>query len=401
MPDAPQPPFIARSTDLVIGTGASALIAAVLAQAFLRTFVWSDLAVVHVAGCWLGAMLTRSELERATLRWRVPGIGLLCAATGATLHALTSTDFVRGVCERTLLAFGLTLCSQWLVDVWRPHCRLRLLRWTWGTTTLAVVAATVVPAMYAHQRTSDQIVRVGECLDRQRLGTAAEMARELLLIRPEATFQGTSLARIERNLQKTLVAARRQIRELAGHSEPENVLERATLLAICSKSHAAESLVKTLLDDPDRGIDAAQLLGALLEDRGDWDASRAWYDRARMALRGRRDRSEDVVRALNGIAYAARKRGNRPAAESAYREAVALAPTAEQHFLLAQFYEDIQRGDSAARSARKAMELDPAHFQTAGEKLLDTLQVHHTSCLGVYRTRRASGNNGRTPSVER
>jgi hypothetical protein len=75
--------------------------------------------------------------------------------------------------------------------------------------------------------------------------------------------------------------------------------------------------------------------------------------------------------------------GHYARAETAYQQLLALSPTADTHFLLAQFYEDVQRTSLAAEHARRAMALAPERYQQPGEQLLDKLVTLHFGCWGL------------------
>jgi hypothetical protein len=62
---------------------------------------------------------------------------------------------------------------------------------------------------------------------------------------------------------------------------------------------------------------------------------------------------------------------------------LALAPTAESHFLLAQFYEDTQQAMKAEAHARQAMILDRRRYLAEGQNLIDKLITLHFGCWGV------------------
>jgi len=58
-----------------------------------------------------------------------------------------------------------------------------------------------------------------------------------------------------------------------------------------------------------------------------------------------------------------------------------LAPDADSHFLLAQFYEDTQQTASARRHAQRAVALAPERYQERAEQLLNKLATFHFGCL--------------------
>ena len=86
------------------------------------------------------------------------------------------------------------------------------------------------------------------------------------------------------------------------------------------------------------------------------------------------------------LASAACKKDDAPTTPSAptYQEVFARAPTADSHFLLAQFYDDTQQTRKAREHARRAMTLAPQRYQQEGEKLIRKLTVFHFGCFHVF-----------------
>ncbi len=142
------------------------------------------------------------------------------------------------------------------------------------------------------------------------------------------------------------------------------------------------------VDDPVWTAEVEDLRGTIHETRGEWEPGLAAYRAARRGGRGRggrrRRRAAGVLRAATGVAYCLRKAGRYAEAEGAYREVLALAPTADSHFLLARFYEDAQQAGSAREHARRAIELAPDRYAHDGEKLIRKLTVFQFGCLRVF-----------------
>jgi tetratricopeptide (TPR) repeat protein len=138
------------------------------------------------------------------------------------------------------------------------------------------------------------------------------------------------------------------------------------------------------------------LRGTIRENRGDWDEGLAAYRAARSAWEARPPspaRDAGIVQAATGAAYCLRKSGHYARAEAAYLELLALAPTADSHFLLAQFYEDAQQAAKAREHARRAIELAPDRYAQAGERLIKKMALNQFGCFGVYRAEGPSGPN--------
>lgn len=132
--------------------------------------------------------------------------------------------------------------------------------------------------------------------------------------------------------------------------------------------------------------EACTLRGTIYEMRGSWRTSRLWYERGRdgwLAREGSPERATGMATAVKGIAWCQRKQGHLREAEASYQELVRRAPSADAHFLVAQFYEDTQQAKLAHFHARQAMLLDPQRYAEPGRRLTDKLMTSHFGCFTV------------------
>ncbi|HEY4261840.1 MAG TPA: tetratricopeptide repeat protein, partial [Schlesneria sp.] len=145
------------------------------------------------------------------------------------------------------------------------------------------------------------------------------------------------------------------------------------------------------------------LAGTICENTGRWDDARTFHQRALVSWQNQSQspqRDAGLIQSALRLAYCERKLANYEEAESHYLEVLAASPTAENHFLVAQFYEDMQQAGQARIHARQAMVLDPRRYQRDGQKLIDKLTLGHFGCLQVYREEsqpRASTTSSRVP----
>jgi tetratricopeptide (TPR) repeat protein len=148
-----------------------------------------------------------------------------------------------------------------------------------------------------------------------------------------------------------------------------------------------------MLGDTDRALEAIESIseeaflpdvynfrGTIYEARGDWalavESFQLGLDTA--------TRTEMQLRAITGLAYSQRKSGDYVGAAKSYQMLVTRAPTADSHFLLAQFYEDAQDAGKSRHHARQAMTLNPGRYQAEGEKLIRKLTVYQFGCLRAF-----------------
>jgi tetratricopeptide (TPR) repeat protein len=108
-----------------------------------------------------------------------------------------------------------------------------------------------------------------------------------------------------------------------------------------------------------------------------------------------------LLQATTGIAYCQRKLGHYADAEATYQQVLTLSPTADSHFLLAQFYEDAQQAEKARTHARRAMALAPTRYRQEGEKLIRKLTVYHFGCLSVFTAENDRSNTSLAPQEDR
>lgn len=249
---------------------------------------------------------------------------------------------------------------------------------------LALIVALLLPWNYAAARAQHELIALRGLIELSRIGEAQTLAQRLVALDAEQALDGIALPQVAANLA-------REVRELeirvavpleAGATAAER-LERARLFAMLGRSAEAREVLNSL-----EGPDSACLRATILENEGEWDAALLAYTQARGEWQTQppsTDRASGLMQATRGLAYTQRKSGRYAEAEATYQELLALAPTADSHFLLAQFYEDTQQAEPARAHARRAMALAPDAYRQSGEKLIKKLSVYHFGCLGVHR----------------
>jgi tetratricopeptide (TPR) repeat protein len=84
-----------------------------------------------------------------------------------------------------------------------------------------------------------------------------------------------------------------------------------------------------------------------------------------------------------GSAYCYRRLGRLSEARACYLRLLEINPNADTHFLLAQFFEDIQETSSAQHHALEAARLDPDRYRESGHQLIRKMRALHFRCLSV------------------
>jgi tetratricopeptide (TPR) repeat protein len=363
-------------------------------------YVWRDVAVVYfLCALPLAAALAVITLRRASAMGLMTLAVALLALSAAVAVALQTGEAsepavhgVVGAVLRPILALGAAFASLILLAALLPaffrsgsaHDRdISAL----GAIVTGVVVLILVPSLYVSARCRSDAGRLIGLVEQSRYGDAHSLVQNILALDPTAKWEGRSLRAAADTIEEA-------IRELEGRvsaplpadASAEECLNRARDLAVLSRTAEAMEIlerVPAISSTPQ----AANLRGTIHETRGQWAHARNWYQQARLAwepLPQSAERTSGLIQAITGIAYNERKLGRYREAAAAYHELLALAPTADTHFLLARFYEDTQQSAKAQYHARAAMTLAPDRYAQQGRMLIDKLVTTHFGCFGVF-----------------
>lgn len=353
-------------------------------------FAWRDVAIVQLL-----AALPLACVLAVAARQRVPaaaGAGLAALGLGAGLLLLAPPaplDLppapLLGHLLRALTAAALGFSAALAVLVLRGQrnpARIPL-----ALATVAALLAVVLPGTYVGARCRHDIATLEEYLTQSRFGEARGLARGLLTLDTGRNMAGRPLADVAADIDRLVgeLEARVATPLPRWAGTPERY-ERARLLAMLGRTEDALAALEPVRD-PDAAPAVDNLRGTIHETRGEWDEALTCYERARDGWQARPPvpaRAPELLKATTGVAYCLRKSGRYVAAEAAYQQVLALAPTAQSHYLLAQFYEDAQQSEKARCHARRAIELAPDQYTRDAERLIAKLAVYHFGCLGVF-----------------
>jgi tetratricopeptide (TPR) repeat protein len=256
---------------------------------------------------------------------------------------------------------------------------------SWRVVALQLAVLLVLPAFYVYVRTNSEASRARRLVEESRFGEARRLLTPVLVLRPNAHLDGASLRDAATRLDAIIARLEDQCRSpLAADASNRERLARARDLAMLGREWEAASV----LNDPslDDLPAASNLQGAISESYGAWRLARDWYRRS-LSLPGS---SADRCTALAGLAHCERKLGHLRKAEAAYQKLLALSPTAETHFLLAQFYDDTQQAVLAATHARQAMHLAPGQYDQPAQRLMYSGITSQFGCLSAFRSQNSS-----------
>ena len=258
---------------------------------------------------------------------------------------------------------------------------------------LVCIIALVIPAFYAQSRVDEIVTQTEEYLGSGRLGDARKLTREMSVLSPWQKVAGMSAGDLARDLDRDCYEIERNLAFMKRRpvQSEEFHFQQARLLSILGQRAAAIRLLEPWIRKSGASPLSYQLIGNIYQQQKNWVESERFYQRAlkswKMLPRSEQQQA-GIVAAWKGIAFAERKRGNYAEAEAAYLSALSLVPTADQHYLLAQFYEDTQQTTKARDHAQQAMALNGARYEIPGKKLLTSLQQQHFGCLNVWRNGR-------------
>jgi tetratricopeptide (TPR) repeat protein len=339
-------------------------------------FVWRDMALVHLACALPLAWLASQWLNRRAPMTFAALISTVLLGIGLAFTEGAIRIEMPGVVLRALTAFAFalpaTIAIVALIGVRAAPSRGA--RQTLLFVMLGLIALLAAPVFYLQARTRHDRARLADYLDQGRVGDARSLVHAMLALGAQADWQGQPLSKLAAALNEhagkleTLVAD-----PLPADANDSIRLQRARQLAILGRTEEALDALPNI-DDPD----VANLRGTIHEARGEWALALAAFQSAKAANTGQ---TPARIRAITGIAYAQRKAGDYVAAEASYQELLALAPSAETHFLLAQFYEDAQNAGKATHHARQAILLHPERYRKDGEQLIRKLSVFQFGCL--------------------
>jgi tetratricopeptide (TPR) repeat protein len=354
-------------------------------------FVWPDVALVQLLAALPLAGALAVLLRRGLPDLLLLALALLLAGVGGYLLSAMEKADLPGSLIVLPTALSITLLLVMTVDARSTAGQ----EWPW--IALGLVILILPPWAYTYSRCRHDVSQVEEWLQQSRYGEAQPLVHRVLLLNPQAELSGQSLTRVAGDLNRTVRLLEAEAADpLAEDASPEVRLRRARALAMLGHSDQALAALQPL-----EGAEADSLRATIYETREQWSEGLATYRAAQNAWRERPtspEREAGLVQAATGIAYCLRKQGRYLEAEAAYLEVLSLAPTADTHFLLAQFYEDGQQAEKAHHHARQAIRLAPTQYRVPGEKLIAKLTTSHFGCFQVFR---AEAARSRSPFLGR
>lgn len=360
----------------------------------MASFVAPDVALVcliSVIPCGLISARLAKDLSGSSSQIQ----GILCWTAGVIALVLVSqrnnaisigTEGTLGHLGRPALALMLMAPSVWLWASFHGARSSVDSRWlVWLLTTWLVALA--LPSTYIIARCRRDVAHLQMLRDQSRFGEAAIVAHRLLRLAPGTLVQGQPVARVAADIDRAV----RKLQSAVAVVPPANAsdddwLLRARQLAMLGQTDAAlDALAAVRIPRPNIHL----LSGTIHENCQRWQEALDDYSLAHLnweAQPNSPQRQAGRIQATTGVAYCLRKQGRYLEAEQSYQRLLALAPDADVHFLLAQFYEDTQQTTLARQHAQRAMALAPDQYQQSGQRLINKLTTMHFGCFKMLST---------------
>lgn len=249
-----------------------------------------------------------------------------------------------------------------------------------------LILLALVPRVYLDARGRHDAEQYLSLRQQSRLGEASSLLRRMLILDPTIRKDGHFLRREQSELDREIDSLNRQAStELPATASLNQRLQRARVLAMLGHTNDA---INILLEKSEttNSVEACSLLGTMHENQHDWNSAIRFYGTAETLLKstpGDTSASAEAHQVAMGSAYCYRRLGRLSEARACYLRLLEINPNADTHFLLAQFFEDIQETSSAQHHALEAARLDSNRYRERGHQLIKKMRALHFRCLSV------------------
>lgn len=299
----------------------------------------------------------------------------------------------------SVLAIGITLCMSAFDRRAIPKVQTSELSTCMLRSLCAALVLILIPVTYQNACCRYEARQVTELLEQSRIGDARYRLDRLLALDFNYQHHGELIRRELSDLKTTVsILSKRCESELSRTATIDARIERARELAMLGRvEQASATLYATGVAESN--ADVCGLLAIISENQNQWEAALTLYLNCQAlwhATPKESRRSDGIYAAIRGTAYCCRKLGRLQQAEDEWLKLLALSPTADTHFLLAQFYEDIQHTAKAHLYAAKAAELSPSSYRDKAEALTKKMRQLHFGCLQLHESGGLRHASGRT-----
>jgi hypothetical protein len=367
-----------------------------LSHPIVLPFVWRDVAMVSL----LSAMPMADLLGRLAARRLSPltrcGLAVLLAVVfwGTMFNSETSAEVSRlANASPSLRRLAASMCvalSVMLVISAAPPPRSVPTAEDRSRTILRVLCSLAVllcvPTVYVQARCQQDADHFADLRQQSRFGEAEPLLQRIVALNPSFRKDGQLLRRELRELQHTMAALRKRTQaNLPATASIDQQIHYARDLAMLGRSAEARDL---LLMNPPTLLDsrACRLLATVYENSQEWRTALHYYEMALTWLpksSKAMNVSEEQYSITMGKAYCCRRLGQLTEAHTQYQKLLSLNADASTHFLLAQFYEDIQETTQAVHHATIAAKLNSRNYGDKAQRLIQKMQASHFGCFRI------------------
>ncbi|TWT73007.1 tetratricopeptide repeat protein [Allorhodopirellula solitaria] len=353
---------------------------------------WDVLACSFLAAMPLSLMLAQTT-RNASPGWR---FSVFC---GCLLIAFAFAVIPPSIGRFTQLSLGwLTVCrclvavasmtavaiaATW---IYRGESLPVPIQRSWKMFLMMSLFAAFVPAAYVDAVADGLRADLENSLQSRRFALAYRQSKVLWQLDPGLQVQNKPLAQQIPQLQRAVSQlAAEASRPLPSDASVAEIGQRVTILMHLDENEEALRLLKPLTRGArfqPIGLDYQGLCWQRLRQYREslsayQDAVSYWTQQPDS------DRKQvSLASAWKGIGFAARHLSQRSLEEEAYRTLVELAPSAENHFLLAQCYSEHQKSKLAAEHSAIAVRLNP-DLQPESTSMLTSMSRDHFGCLQI------------------
>lgn len=370
-----------------------------LAVGMMVPFGWPRVAVVQVLAGLPLAVLLAALVRRTARKSSVRGIAGVWAVLGImmTVIVIRSAAATADLLYPVQIGFTIRLLVRvmWCLSLELPWCLFaqylcgplfhdaptrgaRAIVWA-----LTLVATFGLPAAYTSAVIDGESKTLDELLKTAHLRRAQLVAERLCAVGSAKTVNGRTPDQIRRDLEMYLFKVWSfVIRPLPQSAPIEARVSYARGMALLGRQADAIQILQQM---PQSNIPAILLLAAIQQDEERWDESTENFRcvLAQLDHDANEAATANCIRAFDGIAHNALKRGAPIEAVNTFEQALKRLPNSQAHFhlRLGKHFQQMGRPGMALAHLEMAEQIGPAHFAAQAQTVSRELHMQTPGCL--------------------
>ncbi len=355
---------------------------------------WDVVGCAFLAALPLALWVAQSFCELARWQKLVIALGGIVTAMAIAVFAASITQLpdqsvvTLTVCRASIAIVVMLSVVLMGAAVMTPPRSPVFVKQAWLSAAMLGVLALLVPAAYVDAVADGIRIDLERSLETRRFALANQQASQFAQLNPGGTVHQKSVRMVQQELSAIVAKLKADVRRpIAAEASVAALGSRITVLMHLDRNQEALRLLEPLthgerfepisLDYKGLCYQRLQQMSASLEA---YQAAVAYWE----SQPASDTKQSSLASAWKGIGFAARRLDQRTLEEQAYRELVEVAPSAENHLLLAQCYREHQKTRLAAEHSTMAMQLNPA-LQSQSESILSSMSMDHFGCLQIPR----------------